>query len=170
MGLSLKQARFVAEYLVDLNATQAAIRAGYSRRTANEQGARLLAKASISHAVQERQAKRLGKLDITADRVLAELARIGFSDIREWFDETGRLKPLGDLGDNAARALASVKVLREKYTTKEESTTEETVIEVKAWDKVAALDKLARHLGLLKDRIQFEGIPAFRVMRDDSGR
>ena len=85
-----KHARFVAEYLVDLNATQAAIRAGYSAKTAEQQGYRLLRNVQIAAAVAEGHRKRLNRLDITAERVLNEVARIAFSDIRAHFDE---LKP-----------------------------------------------------------------------------
>ena len=68
-----KQRRFVDEYLIDLNGTQAAIRAGYSARTANEQAARLLANASVSAAVAEAQANRSLRTGITADYVLATI-------------------------------------------------------------------------------------------------
>lgn len=159
--LSPKQARFVAEYLVDLNATQAAVRAGYSPKTANEQGARLLANASVAQAVATKQEKRLTKLEITAERVLTEMARIGFSDVRDWFDEQGRLRPLQDLPEDAARAIASVEVLREKVTRFGDETSgakiEEAVIKVRAWDKVQALQMLAKNLGLLKTQVEVSG-------------
>lgn len=70
MALTPKQQRFVEEYLIDLNATQAAIRAGYSEKTANEQGARLLANVSVSEAVQSAMADRSKRTEITADYVL----------------------------------------------------------------------------------------------------
>jgi phage terminase small subunit len=69
-NLSEKQRRFVAEYLVDLNATQAAIRAGYSKKTANEQGARLLANASVAEAVRKGQEKKLTKAELKAEEVI----------------------------------------------------------------------------------------------------
>ena len=138
-NLSPKQARFVAEYLVDLNGTQAAIRAGYSPKTANEQAARLLAKASIFEAVQTGQAKRFNKLGITAERVLSEFARIGFSDVRNVFDETGRLLPPGQLTDETAASIASVEVVRETTRKHGEASITEQVTKVKAWDKVRAL-------------------------------
>lgn len=170
MGLTPKQARFVKEYLVDLNAKQAAIRAGYTVKTAESQGSRLLAYAKVSKAVQEAQAKRLNKLEITAERVLAELARIGFSDPRELFDADGQMKPIQDLPDDTARCIASVEVTRETTRRNGDKTETETVTKIKHWDKNRALELLAKNLGLLKDRIQFEGIPSFRVVRDDSGR
>lgn len=75
-GLNYKQALFVKEYLVDLNATQAAIRAGYSAKTANEQAARMLAKVSIKEAVQEAMQNRAKKVEITAEDVLQSIVDI----------------------------------------------------------------------------------------------
>ncbi len=75
MSLTPKQARFVEEYLIDLNATQGAIRAGYSAKTANEQGAQLLAKLSIRQAVAEAQAVRSKRTEITQDEVIQGLKK-----------------------------------------------------------------------------------------------
>ena len=83
LGLTEKQQRFVDEYLVDLNATQAAIRAGYSPHTANEQGAQLLAKLSVQHAVREARSAQQKRTAITADTVLMEIANIALADARE---------------------------------------------------------------------------------------
>ncbi|WP_309086407.1 terminase small subunit [Chelativorans sp.] len=96
MTLTDKQRRFVDEYLIDLNATQAAIRAGYSPRTANEQGARLLAKASVSAAVAEGQAARSERTRIDADWVLRRLAEEADADLADLYDEHGALKPVRD--------------------------------------------------------------------------
>ena len=73
--LTEKQKRFVAEYLIDLNATQAAMRAGYSPKTANEQGARLLANASVRQMVAEGAQKRIRKAEVTAQDVIEGLYR-----------------------------------------------------------------------------------------------
>lgn len=78
--LTPRQQRFVDEYLIDLNGTQAAIRAGYSHRSAAEQSARLLAKVSIAHAVAAAMAARSARTGVTQDRVVRELARIAFVD------------------------------------------------------------------------------------------
>lgn len=75
-GLNNKQERFVAEYVIDLNATQAAIRAGYSAKTAEQQGHRLLRNAKVALAVDAARTKIAAKLDLTAERVLADIARI----------------------------------------------------------------------------------------------
>lgn len=173
MALTRKQQRFVSEYLVDLNATRAAIRAGYSAKNADKIGSQLLGKTRVADAVASGQSKRLSKLDISAERVLSELARIGFSDVRAWFDADGRLRPLTDLTDDAARVVASVEVLREKTRKVGNGngyTIEEAVVKVRAWDKVRALELLAKNLGLLKDRLQIEGMPGLRIVRDDNGK
>src|SRR3546814_8117 len=83
MALTDKQRRFVEEYLVDLNATQAAIRAGYSKKTAASIGEENLRKPDIAKAIQEAQAARSKRTEITQDQVLKELAKIGFADIRK---------------------------------------------------------------------------------------
>ena len=80
--LGPRQARFVEEYLVDLNAKQAAIRAGYSPRTAEVQGSRLLSHVKVQRAVTARTAERSKRTEVAADRALLDIARIGFSDLR----------------------------------------------------------------------------------------
>lgn len=86
MALNAKQSRFVDEYMVDLNATQAAIRAGYSEKTANEQGARLLVNVSIQEAVQEARQKRQERVELTQDMVVEELRKVGFADAADYTD------------------------------------------------------------------------------------
>lgn len=89
MALTDKQRRFVDEYLVDLNATQAALRAGYSEKTCNEQGSRLLANASVKKAIHLAQAKRAERLEITADKVLADIEKIKQDAMSASFDANG---------------------------------------------------------------------------------
>jgi len=136
--LTPKQERFVAEYLVDLNATQAAIRAGYSAKTAEQQGPRLLGNVVVAAAIGEAQARHLAAVDVSAQRVLKELAAIGFSDIRAIFDENGQLRPVNELPDGVASVIASVEVTKQRTRTADETTTEEWVSKVKAWDKTRA--------------------------------
>jgi len=71
--LSEKQRRFVAEYLIDLNATQAAIRAGYSAKTANREGSRLLSKVDIANAIAASRAKIAKKVEVTVESLTVEL-------------------------------------------------------------------------------------------------
>lgn len=142
--LTARQRRFVEEYLVDLNATKAAERAGYSERGANVAGARLLANVSVQDAISEAQQARARRTDITADRVLRELALIAFADLGEVFESdaagaTLRMRSLSEMPEETRRAIES---LREQPTDKG------VVRSVKLHSKVAALKMLADHLGM----------------------
>lgn len=149
MALTAKQERFVAEYLIDLNATQAAIRAGYSPKTAGEQASRLLANVKISDAVAEAQAKRAQRTEITQDMVIAELAKIGFSDLRRVMNANGNLLSPAEWDDSMAGAIASVEVVTRPGGVDEQGNREvEHVHKIKAWDKLSALEKLGKHLGM----------------------
>ena len=90
-----KQEQFVREYLIDLNAAQAAIRAGYSVNTARAIGAENLTKPDIQDAIAAAQIERARRTEITSDRVLKELGRIGFADIRRLFDDAEAFLELG---------------------------------------------------------------------------
>lgn len=150
MALTAKQERFVAEYLIDLNATQAAKRAGYSERTANEQGSRLLANVKVSAAIAEAQAKRSKRTEITQDRVLAELAKIGFSDLRNVLTNSGAITDVQDWSDEFAGAVASVEIVRRSSGEFDDDgkPIPEFVHKIKTWDKLSALEKLGKHLGM----------------------
>jgi phage terminase small subunit len=91
VGLTPKQQTFVDEYLVDLNATQAAIRAGYSKKTARSQGERMLTNVDVAAAIQKGFQKRSEKTQITAEKVLLELAVIAFADLQQLADMGGRI-------------------------------------------------------------------------------
>lgn len=91
-----KQRAFVLEYLVDLNGTQAAIRAGYAPRSADVTAARLLGNAKVVAAITAAQAERSQRTKIDADWVLARLAAETSADIADLYDETGRVKPIHD--------------------------------------------------------------------------
>jgi phage terminase small subunit len=156
--VTAKHRRFVAEYLVDLNGTQAAIRAGYSARTAQEQSSALLSKPMVAAAVAVGQAKRLARLKITQEKVLQEIASIAFSDVRQWFNQAGQLLPIDALPDRVAAAVASVDVKRKKIAHGHEViVTEECLIGVKAWDKLKALEILAKRFGLVKEQVVHSG-------------
>ena len=156
--MNARQRRFVAEYLVDLNATRAAIRAGYSKKTATKIGSRLLTKVDVAQAIERGQVKKATTLNITAEAVVRELARIGFSDVRQWFDEDGYLRPVHELDDDVAAALGSIEVHREKtHRRGRRVRVEESVIKVKAWDKGRALELLAKHFGLIKEQHEHSG-------------
>lgn len=148
MGLTAKQARFVEEYLVDLNATQAAIRAGYSAKTAHTIGHENLSKPEIAAAISTAQQARSQRTQITQERVLEELAKIGFSDIRKMFSG-GSLRSVDNLDDETAGAISSIEVISKPGPPDDEGNREvELVHKVKMWDKIAALEKIGRHLGM----------------------
>ncbi len=146
--LTPKQRRFVDEYLIDLNATQAAIRAGYSPKTANEQGARLLANVSIAEAIREARDKRQQRTEITQDRVLQEYARLAFCDPRRLFNADGSPKPIEELDDDTAAALAGLEVREEFEGKGQERTLAGYTKKYKLANKLGALDSLAKHMGL----------------------
>jgi phage terminase small subunit len=152
--LTAKQEQFVAEYLIDLNATQAAIRAGYSEKTAGSQGFDLLKKPEIQAAIAAAQQKRAERTEITQDRVLQELARIAFFDLRKLYREDGSLKAMHELDDDAAAVLAGVDVVETKGG---EGHIPEFTKKVKIPDKVGALGLAMRHLGMLKDKVEHTG-------------
>jgi phage terminase small subunit len=144
-ALNARQVRFVEEYLIDLNATQAAIRAGYSARTAQEQGSRLLCNVMVSPAIAAAMEARSKRTQITADRVLEELAKIAFSDMRafaKWGPDGVTLKESGELHGLDAACVAEVS----------ESTSESGgSLRFKLHSKVEALRELGRHLKLFTD-------------------
>lgn len=94
MALNDKQKRFVAEYLIDLNATQAAIRAGYSAKTAHSQGPRLLEHVEIAAAVDAAKLERSQRTQVDADWLLKRLADEADADLADLYTETGDLKPV----------------------------------------------------------------------------
>lgn len=153
MDITAKQKRFVDEYLVDLNATQAAIRAGYSKKTAQEQSARLLSNVMVQQRVQDQMKAREQRTGITQDRVLQELARIAFFDIRKLYNTDGSLKRPDELDDDAAAVLSGVDVTEMGGNDGPVTFTKKA----KVFDKTAALTLAMRHLGMLKDKVEHSG-------------
>lgn len=159
MALAPKQNQFVAEYLVDLNVTQAAIRAGYSKKTAAQQGHKLMQMQEIEAAIQEARANREARTQITSDKILRELARIAFSDASDYAKvvcmgspkkagipmQGVRLTPTEELSVDQRAAIASI----------EET---QTGIKVRTHDKVKALELLGKHLGLFTEKISIAAI------------
>jgi phage terminase small subunit len=147
--LTDKQAQFVEEYLIDLNATQAAIRAGYSAKTAYSAGERLLRDVEIQKRLTKRAQDRAARTEITQDRVLKELGRLAFLDIRKAFDADGQLKAIHDLDDDTAAAISGIEV--------SEITSGENVIgslkKIKLSDKKGSLELLGRHLQMWNDKL-----------------
>jgi len=153
-----RQRRFADEYLVDLNATKAAERAGYSARTARAQGARLLTNVDIAAAILSAMQARTERTQVTADRVIEELAVVAFSDLRNY--RMGSDDPLSlTLGSRSDAARAVSRIKRTRVTTRYEKNgqwvheTTDTV-ELRLWDKVSALRALMPHLGLTTERTE----------------
>lgn len=144
---------FAREYVVDHNASAAAIRVGYAVSSSRLTGSRLMKTQIVKDYIAKHEAKLAAKMEVTAERVIAEFARIGFSDIREIFDETGALKGIHTLGDDAARSIGAVDIRRERRrgSNADGSPREEEVVKVKLLDKVRALEALAKHTGVLKE-------------------
>ena len=148
--LTGKQQRFVEEYLVDLNATQAAKRAGYSEKTAEQVGYQLLHKTLVQRAIQEARAKQQERTQITADAVLKEYAKIAFFDPRKLFHDNGQPKDIAVLDDDTAGALAGLDVTEEYEGNGQDREFVGYTKKYKIADKLRALEALAKHLGLFE--------------------
>jgi len=152
-ALTPKQKRFVEEYLIDLNATQAAIRAGYSDKRADAIGYENLRKPEIAQFLSERMLAREQRTEITQDRVLAEYAKLAFLDPRKFYDQSGNLIPIHKLDSDTAAALAGMDVSASKGADGDIEYTKK----IKIADKKGALDSIARHLGMFVDKTELSG-------------
>lgn len=149
--LTAKQARFVAEYLVDLNATRAAKTAGYHPKMA----ANLMAKAGIKALIAEKTAKQLEKVDLTAEQVKQRIATLAFQDVRAFFDAAGNLLPVQRLSDEAASQIASFEIIKKNAAAGDGVI--DTVHKIRTVDAVKNLEILAKHFGLLKETVEVQG-------------
>ena len=153
--LTAKQQRFVEEYLVDLNATQAAIRAGYKADNAFQTGAENLRKPNIAKKIQEYMQERSKRTEVTADKVLGELAKIGFSDIRGAFDEYGNLKRPESWDDKTAAAISSIEVATKNLGDGEV----EYIHKIRLWDKKGSLELIGKHLRMFTEKVELSAEP-----------
>ncbi len=166
--LTAKQQRFCDEYLIDLNATQAAIRAGYSKKTANEQGARLLVNVSIQKKIFELQKEREKRTEITQDSVLRELALIAFAKASDYarvvekdamVEVDGNMVPVLDEDGNQVKYRTVEPILTDELT--EDQKKAIAVIkkgrdgfEIKPYSKIQALELLGKHLGMFTEKVE----------------
>ena len=173
MPLTPQQERFCAEYLVDLNAAAAYQREypGAKRGTARANGFKLLALVSVQSRIAELQAERAKRTDVTADMVVAELARIAFARGRSAYRPDGTLKAPHEWDDDTDASIAGVETVEERAGGAEEQREGQphggalkrsraaaaAVRKVKRWDKTKALELLGRHLGMFVDRVRLEG-------------
>jgi phage terminase small subunit len=182
MSLTPQQERFCAEFLIDLNATAAYGRAypGTKPAAARANAARLLAKDSVQRRLAELQAARAERCQVTQDRVLLELARIGLYDARTLYRPDGSMKPPAEWDDATAAAIAGVEVDEAWEPAAGEGAAEEgrepqphggelkrsraklvlsRTLKVKRFDKGKALELLCRHLGMLNDKLAVSAPP-----------
>lgn len=144
MSLTPKQKRFVAEYLVDLNATAAAIRAGYSKKTAEVIGYENLRKPQIEAAINQAIQEREKRTEITQDMVLRETAKLAFFDIRKMFGKDGKPLNISELDADTAAALVGLDV---QDVADNDGDYVGFVKKYKMADKLKALELLGKHLG-----------------------
>lgn len=178
MALTDKQEMFCHEYLIDLNATQAAIRAGYSKNSANEQGAQNLAKLSIAQRIIELKAERNKRLEVDADYVLRRLVEIDEMDVLDILLANGELKPIAQWPKVWRTTLSGMDV------TEMAGDAAGLLKKIKWPDKVKNLELLGKHVTVqaFKDNVKNElvgpnGLPlaaptfvvSFGVDDDDSG-
>lgn len=158
MKLTPKQMRFVDEWLIDFNGKQAAIRAGYSAKTAEATAARLLRNVKVQAEISRRQKDLQRRTEVTQDRVVKELARVAFADVADYVQVETRIINRGDievpielavhketaeLSADQRAAIASIKQGANG-------------IEVKLCDKIKALELLGRHIGMFNDKLNIQ--------------
>jgi phage terminase small subunit len=143
MALNPKQQRFVAEYLKDLNATQAAIRAGYSEKTAKQIGSRLLTNVDVAEAIAKGQEKIAEKAGVTVEKIIDELAKLGFSNMEDF----------ASVGPDGSPALDCSKLNRNQWAAVNQiKVDDDGGVTLKLYDKRAALVDLGKHLGMFTDK------------------
>lgn len=148
--LTPKIKRFCEEYIKDLNGTQAAIRAGYSAKTANEQSSQLLAKLNVKNYIAELKQSLSNKNEGLAQQVIDELKKLGFANIQDYIDPENEIKDLTKIDRDKAAAVESIKKTVTEFSGGGESVGKKTSIQFKLYDKISALEKLGRHLGIFE--------------------
>jgi phage terminase small subunit len=154
--LTAKQEAFVREYLVDLNATQAAIRAGYKAVNAHTVASQNLAKPYVAERIQELMDERSKKTEITAERVLEELAKMAFANIANIYDDQGRLLPVKEMPEDVAACLQEV--------TEGVDRNGDVQRKYKMADKKSTLELLGKHLKLFTDKTEVTGKDGEQLM------
>ena len=160
-NLNAKQARFCEEYVVDLNATQAAIRAGYSRETARFQASDLLTKPNVVAYVEELQSDRSEETGITAAWVLKRLAEEAFADVADLYDDEGMLKPVDEWPMVWRTGLVAGIEVETKYERKDGDVIDVgRVAKIKLADRAKRLELIGRHIGVqaFKENIGLTGV------------
>lgn len=160
MGLTEKKKRFAQEYVVDLNGTAAAIRAKYPERSARSRASKLLAEPEVQAYVQDLQAEKAKRCEISADKVLSELAKIGFANMADYIQVSGAniFVDLSKMTRDQAAAVSEITV-EEYMEGRGEAAREVKRTKFKLSDKRAALCDLGKHLGLFREDSGKEDLP-----------
>lgn len=155
VGLSARVASFVAEYVKDFNGRQAAIRAGYSPKTADQQASRLLRSVKVKQALAPQQAAKvaeraesINRMELSVERTRLEIARLAYFDPRKAWDKDGAPIPLHKLDDDTAAAIAGFEVMEQFEGNGEERRLVGHLKKYKVADKNAALEKASKILGM----------------------
>lgn len=164
------RALFVAEYLIDFNAARAALAAGYSEKTARTQGSLLLTVPAVRAAIDKGMAEMMERAKLTQDDVIAEIRRLAFFDPRKLFDADGAPLPITELDDDTAAAVAGLEVLDEYEGKGLEREKVAVVKKYKIADKVRSLELLARHFGLLNDKLAVQTSGKITFYLPENGR
>lgn len=143
--LTNKQRLFVQEYLIDLNATQAAIRAGYSVESARDIGCENLTKPNIQQEIAKAMAERSKRTGVNQDRIVLELARLAFVNMTDIVDSKGKIKDTATEDD-----LSCIESIKYKHSDTDSGYSVER--EVKIGSKLKALELLGKHLGMWNDK------------------
>lgn len=155
--LTDQQELFCHEYLKDLNATQAAIRAGYSAKTAQEQSSRLLSNVMVSDYIYTSNQERLAKVKIDADFVLGELYKIATSDVGDCLNEDGSFKPMAEIPKHLRITIQSFEMIEYFEGPGEDREQVGFIKKVKFWNKDKSLENLGKHLKLFTDKVELSG-------------
>lgn len=159
--MTKKQELFVAEYLIDLNATQAAIRAGYSAKNADKIGSELLGKTRVQQAIAKAMAERSKRTGVNQDRVVLELAKLAFINITDVVDSQGKIKENATKEDKSC--IESI-----KYKESSSDTGSSVEREVKIGSKLKALELLGKHLGMWNDKVDVNVAVPIVISGEDS--
>lgn len=152
--LTIKQRMFISEYIIDYNATRAAVAAGYAAETAGIYANSLLKRPAVENAIQEKLKQLEKAAEITREKVLVEFAKLAFVDPQKFYDENGNLKSIPELDKDTAAALTGFDVST-TYINGEEQIS--VLKKIKFADKKASLDSLAKHLGMFIERQEISG-------------
>lgn len=147
MDITDQQKVFGREYMKDFNGTQAAIRAGYSKKSAGEQAVRLLGNVNVQKFIKSLQGKAAYKHEELADQIVQELKKIGFSDISQFLDSENAIKDISKLPPELSTCVESIKKTETEFGGEDNGGTK-TSIQFKLHSKLDALEKLAKYVGL----------------------